>query len=165
MNFLLRQQYGFMKNPCFLCMWDSMDRAQHHTKKGWALREEWVPCRAMSIINNPMMDRDMILFPTVDIKLGLIKQFIKAVDKDGGCFTYLCHTFPGLTRDKLKSGIIDGPKIRKLIRDAEFENSMNEVELEAWKAFVMVFKNFLGNNKARNYADLVTNMQTVFRNL
>ena len=29
---------------------------------------------------------------------------------------------------------------------------MNEVELKAWKAFVLVVKNFLGNNKARNYA-------------
>ena len=42
---------------------------------------------------------------------------------------------------------------------------MNEVELEAWKAFFLVVKNFLGNNKARNYAELVTNVLTAFRNL
>ena len=42
---------------------------------------------------------------------------------------------------------------------------MNEVKLEAWKAFVLVVKNFLGNNKARNYAELVNNMLTAFRNL
>ena len=35
---------------------------------------------------------------------------------------------------------------------------MNEVELEAWKAFVLVVNNLLGNNKARNYAELVTNI-------
>ena len=29
---------------------------------------------------------------------------------------------------------------------------MNEVELEAWKAFVVVVKNFLGNKKVWNYA-------------
>ena len=52
-----------------------------------------------------------------------------------------------------------------VIRDPEFENSMNKVEQEAWKAFVMVVKNFLGNNKARNYAQLVNNMLTAFRNL
>ena len=39
-----------------------------------------------------------------------------------------------------------------LIRDAEFENSMNEVGLDACKAFVLVVKNFIGNNKARNDA-------------
>ena len=40
---------------------------------------------------------------------------------------------------------------------------MNEVELEAWKAFALVVKNFLGNNKARNYAEPVNNMLTAFR--
>ena len=42
---------------------------------------------------------------------------------------------------------------------------MNEVELETWKAFVLVVKNFLGNNKAINYAEIVNNMLTAFRNL
>ena len=42
---------------------------------------------------------------------------------------------------------------------------MNKVELELWKAFVLVVKNFLGNNKARNYAELVNNMLTAFRTL
>ena len=42
---------------------------------------------------------------------------------------------------------------------------MNGVELEAWKAFVLVVKNFLGNNNARNYAEQVNNMLTAFRNL
>ena len=66
--------------------------------------------------------------------------------------------------EKLKAGIFDGPQIRQLIRDPEFENSMNEVELEAWKAFVLVVKNFLGNNVAKNYTELV-NMLTAIRNL
>ena len=164
-NFLLGQQSGFTKYPCFLCMWDSRDKAQHYTKQDWPVREELVPCKAKNLINNPLVDRDKILFPPLHIKLGLIKQFTKALDKDGGCFAYLCHAFPGLTIEKLKAGIFDGPQLCKLIRDPEFENSMNEVELEAWKAFVLVVKNFLGNNKARNYAELVANMLTAFRNL
>ena len=124
-----------------------------------------MPCRARNIINNPLVDRDRILFPPLHIKHGFIKQFTKALDKDGGCFTYLCHAFSGLTIEKLKAGIFHGPQIRELIRDAEFENTMNEVELQAWKAFVRVVKNFLGNKKARNYAELVTIMLTAFRNL
>lgn len=46
-----------------------------------------------------------------------------------------------------------------------FKNPMNEVKLEAWKAFVLVVKDFVGNNKARNYAEFVNNMMTAFRNL
>ena len=34
-NFLLGQQFGFTKYPCFLCMWDSRDRSQHYIKKDW----------------------------------------------------------------------------------------------------------------------------------
>ena len=67
--------------------------------------------------------------------------------------------------EKLMAGLFDGPLIRQLIRDPEFENSMNELELEAWKAFVLVVKYLLGNKKARNYAELVTNMPTAYRTL
>ena len=160
-NFLLGQQSGFTKDPCFLCMWDSRDRAQHYTKKDWPLQEELVPSKEKNVINNPLVDRDRILFPLLLIKFDLIK----ALDKDGYCFTYLCQAFPGLTMEKLKAGIFDGPQIRQLVWDPDFKNSMNEVELEAWKAFVPVVKNFFGNNKAKNLAEIVNNMLTAFRNL
>ena len=108
---------------------------------------------------------DRILFLPLHIKLCLIKPFTKALDKDGDCFTYLYQDFPGLTMEKLKAGIFDGLQIQQLTRDPESENSMNQVELEAWKAFVLVVKNFLGNNKARNYTELVNNVLTAFTNL
>ena len=146
-------------------MWDSRDDAQRYTKKDLPLREELVPCKERNDINDPLVDRDRILFPPLHIKIGLIMQFTKYLDKDGDCFTYLCQAFPGLTKEKLKAGIFEGHQIRQLIRDPEFENSMNEVELEARKAFVLVVKNFLGNNKSRNYAELINNMSTAFRNL
>lgn len=164
-NFLLGQQSGFTKFPCFLCLWDSRDRAQHYIKKEWPIREELLPCRARNIINEPLVNRDRILFPPLHIKLGLIKQFTRALDKDGDCFAYMCQAFPGLTIEKLKAGIFDGPQIRQLMRDPEFESSMKSVEIKAWKAFVQVVNNFLGNNKARNYEELVTKMLTAFRNL
>ena len=164
-NFLWGQQSGFTKNPCFLCMWESRDRAQHYTKKDRPLRAELVPCKERNVINDPLVDRDRILSLLQHIKLSLIKLFKKGADKDGDCFTYLCQVFPGLTMEKLKAGIFDGPQIRQLIWDPEFETAMNEVELEAWRAFVLVVKNFLGTNKARNYTELVNNMLAVFRNL
>ena len=51
------------------------------------------------------------------MKLGLMKQFVKALDKDGDCFQYICKSFPSLSNGKLKDGIFDGPQIRQLIRD------------------------------------------------
>ena len=102
-----RNQFEVIKS-CFLCMWGSRERAQHYTK-GWPLREELVHCKESNVINDLLVDRDRILFPPLHTKLGLIKQFTKALDKDDDCFTYLCQAFPGLTMEKLKAGIFDGP--------------------------------------------------------
>ena len=86
--------------------------AQHYTKKGWPLGQELVSCKERNVINDPLVDRDRILFPPLHIKLGLIKQFTKALYKDSDCFIYLCQAFQGLTMEKLKAGIFDGPQIR-----------------------------------------------------
>lgn len=163
-NFLLGQQSGYTKYPCFICKWDSRDRAQHYVKKEWPAREQLVP-GASNIINEPLVDREKILFPPLHIKLGLMKQFTRALDKDGRCFNYLCRAFPGVTIEKLKAGIFDGPQIRQLIKDTEFENSMNTLECAAWRSFVQVVNNFLGNKKAANYGTLINSMIKNFQNL
>ena len=87
-----------------------------------------------------------------------MKQFIKALEKDGDCFQYICNSFPNLSNEKLKARIFDGPQIRQLMRDQKFCDSMNEVELAAWLSFVEVVKNFLGNYRAVNYKETVNNM-------
>ena len=76
---------------------------------------------------------------------AIMKQFVKALDKDGDCFQYICKSFASLDNEKLKAGIFDGRQIRQLMRDQKFYDSMNEVELAAWLSFVCVVKNFLGN--------------------
>ena len=38
-----------------------------------------------------------------------MKQFVKALEKDGDCFRYICIKFPGLSIEKLKAGVFDGP--------------------------------------------------------
>ena len=45
-----------------------------------------------------------------------MKQFVKALDKDGACFQYISDAFPGLSEEKKKMGIFDG----KLIQDKNF---------------------------------------------
>ena len=87
-----------------------------------------------------------------------MKQFIKALEKDGDCFQYICNSFTNLSNEKLKARIFDGPQIRQLMRDQKFCDSMNEVELAAWLSFAEVVKNFLGNYRAVNYKETVNNM-------
>ncbi|KAI6651178.1 hypothetical protein LOD99_5529 [Oopsacas minuta] len=156
-NFLLGQQAGFTKYPCFLCYWDSRDRNRH-----W-IREKWPPRECLkvgdkNVINNPLVHTHKIILPPLHIKLGLMKQFIEALDKDRYCFKYIRNYFPGISEEKKKAGIFEGPQIRKLLRDNCFKDSMNEEEKRAWQAFSNVVYNFLGIKKASNYKELVTEL-------
>ena len=45
---------------------------------------------------------------------------MKALCKDGDCFNYIAKIFPGLSIEKLKAGIFNGPQIRKLMHDQIF---------------------------------------------
>ena len=119
LNFLLGQQTGYTKYSCFMCLWDSRAKQQHWIKKCWITRNA-LKIGEENIIREPRVERKKIMLPPLHIKLGLMKQFVKALDKNGGCFKYLRRFFPGLSLEKLKSGIFDGPQIHKLISNPNF---------------------------------------------
>ena len=104
-----------------------------------------------NIINSPLVDRKSIILPPSHIKLGLMEQFVKALDRSRDCFGYVCSTFPGLSYEKKKAEKFDGPQIRTLLQDNHFVTTMTAVETRACKAFADVVHNFLGNKKAENY--------------
>jgi hypothetical protein len=52
-----------------------------------------------------------------------MKNFVKAMDKNGTGFMYLKHKFPRLSDAKIKEGIFVGPQIRELIKDEQFEGA------------------------------------------
>jgi len=81
-----------------------------------------------NVIDEPLVARDRIILPPLHIKLGLMKKFVKALNKDVSCIEYIAHKLPGLTMEKLKAGIFDGPQIRQVINDPHFIASMNEIE-------------------------------------
>ena len=145
-------------------MWDSQAREQHWRQKEWPVREQMVPSEK-NIQVPPLVERSKIVFPPLHIKLGVMKQFVKALNKEGACFKYICDKFPGLTIEKLKAGIFDGPQVRKLMNDHEFPSSMSKEEFYAWDAFVKVVKNFFGNKKASNYKELVANLLSSFEDI
>ena len=158
------QQNGYTKYPCFLCMWDSRAKSEHWTRKEWPLRKEMI-AGEKNIIHQPLVTTEKIILPPLHIKLGLMKQFVTALNTDGACFRYLCSAFPGMSMEKIKAGIFNGPQIRQLIKDSQFARHMTEHESAAWTAFVLIIKNFLGNYKASNYVELVTNMLSSFKDL
>ena len=118
-----------------------------------------------NVIHNPIVSRDKIIFPPLHIKLGLMKQFVKALSVDGESFQHLICTFPGFSFEKIKAGVFNGPQIRTLVRDQGFTQTMNDKEKAAWLSFVDNTKNFLGNKIAQNYENLVSNTFSAFHHL
>ena len=53
-----------------------------------------------------------------------MKQYVKSLHKDGECFQYVCQKFSFLSREKIKAGVFDGPKIRQLLKGKEFIETM-----------------------------------------
>ena len=163
-SMLLGQQGGYTKFPCFLCLWDSRAKAEHYTRKDWPAREDF-QIGEKNIKNEPLVHPQKVLLPPLHIKLGLMKQFVKALEKDGECFKYLCTKFPALSHEKLTAGIFDGPQIRLLMKDREFLNTMKTIEKDAWSAFSDVIRDFLGNFRAENYSLLVQTLLNAFQRL
>ena len=60
-----------------------------------------------------------MILPSLHIKLGLMKQFVKSLHKKGTCFKYIQEKFPNLSAEKVKVGVFVGPQIRKLTKDPQ----------------------------------------------
>jgi len=89
--------------------------------------------------------------PPVRIKLGLMKNFVKAMDRNDTAFLYLRQKFPLLSDAKIRKGVFTGPDIRSVLRDEIFERIITGDEQRAWHAFREVVTGFLGKRRADNY--------------
>ncbi|GFU38630.1 uncharacterized protein TNCV_1495621 [Trichonephila clavipes] len=163
-NFLLGQQGGYMKFRCFMCLWDSRDKQQHWSQKVWPVREE-LKVGTKNVINMPLVSLVHIILLPLQIKLGIMKQFVKTLDKCGECFNFLSRKFPGLSIEKLKAGIFNGPQIRQLVKDFNFVKSMTEVESKAWNSFVLIMSNFPGKKRSDDHMELVEFMLSNLKEL
>ena len=162
LNMLLGQQSGLTKYPCFMCKWDSSNRSNHWIKREWPLRESLAPgCKNIS--HPALVDRSNVILPPLHMKLVLMKQFVKALNKEGACFKYIQDKFPNLSAEKVKQGVFFGPQIRKLPKDPQFLSTMTDVEKKAWLSFVEVVSKFLGNTKDPDYQNIVENMLACFQ--
>ncbi|UYV73752.1 hypothetical protein LAZ67_11000718 [Cordylochernes scorpioides] len=118
-----------------------------------------------NIANLPLIDSENIYLPPLHIKLGLIKNFVKAMDRNASGFAYLKQKNSSISEAKIKEGIFVGPQIRELQQDGNFLNSLNEVEVAAWNSFRKVCKIFLGSVKVENYRDIVNDLLLSYKAL
>ena len=105
---LLGLQGGYSKYPCFLCLWDSQADSQHYVQCNWQVRTSFEP-GSHNVQAQSLANPQNILLPPLHIKLGLMKNFVKVLNKEGRAIAVLKHKFPLVSEAKLKGGIFDGP--------------------------------------------------------
>jgi hypothetical protein len=59
----------------------------------------------MNVKNQPLVEPSKILLSSMHLKLGLMKNFVKAMNQEAAAFTYLREKFPKLSEAKLKEGL------------------------------------------------------------
>lgn len=101
----------------------------------------------------PPVDSGKIPSPPLHIKLGLMKNFVKVMDKTKPTFRYLLEKIPKLSEMKMK-GFLVRPQFRELVGNDEFHHVLGSKEKLAWKAFERVATSFLetrGRTTTRNW--------------
>jgi hypothetical protein len=87
----------------------------------------------------------MILLSPIHIKLGIMKNSVKAIDCNGTAFLYLQQKFPLHSDAKIQEGVFTDPDIHSLFHDEVFERIITGDEQRAWLAYREVVTGFLGN--------------------
>lgn len=161
---VLGLQGGNTKYPCFLCHWDSRDDAAHYVKTRWPSRKKFT-VGEFNVMNPPLIRPELVYPPPLHIKLGLMAQFVKALGQESAAVDYLQKKFSYLTDAKVKAGIFIGPEINEVMVDEQFDETLSQIQLNAWQAFKLVCSGFLGKTKADNYERLVRDMLACYRKM
>ena len=79
---VLRLQSVCTKSPCFLCLWDSRAEGQQNIRQDWPL---WQGLKLGShyIQSQLLVEPNEILLPPSHIKFGVMKNFVKEMDRGG----------------------------------------------------------------------------------
>ena len=107
---------------------------EHYSQKDWPERRFFIP-GTQNVKHDPLVDSKKILMPLLPIKIGLVKQFVKAKNKDGNGFQHISALFSFLSEAKKKTGIFTGPQVQLMLQCKELEDKMTAREAGAWKAF------------------------------
>ena len=96
---LLGMQLGYTKYCCFLFELDSRDKKNHYLNKPWPKRTSMTPGEK-NVANLPFVLSEKIYLPHLNIKLGLMKKFVKGMDKTSRGFEYMGNKFPNVSDAK-----------------------------------------------------------------
>ena len=111
--------------------------------------------------NQPLVELSKILLLSTHLKLGLMKNFVKAMNQEEAAFTYE-KSSPRLSEAKVFSLV---HKYETLSRTNPLTSSFKVMKRHLGTVFKFVVKGFLGNRSAQNYEELVNNFLQSYRKL
>ena len=94
-----------------------------------------------------------------------MKNFVKALNKDGPSFKFLQNKFLYMSDATLRAGVFDGPKIRELMKDPTVDKVLTGHEKRSWVSFKRVATNFLGKHRSQDYEAVVQELMQSFQGL
>lgn len=94
---------GYSKQQCFLCLWEGRLRHLHYTDHRWKPRVTY-QLGIDSIDHMPLVPASKIILPPLHIKLGLVRNLVRAIKSNNDAFELLKAIFPRLTAAKVDNG-------------------------------------------------------------
>jgi hypothetical protein len=107
----------------------------HYLKRDWSQRKS-LKVGENNVQHPALAEWHKIMLLPLHIKLGLMKNFVKAMDRNGSTFKYLAAKFPRLSESKIKEGVFVGRQICKLFRDNMFQNLLQATRKKLGTRFI-----------------------------
>lgn len=101
---LMGLKKGYAKHQCFLCLWEGRRSDLHYTEHQWQHRQSH-QIGTDSVENMPLVPSSKIILPPLHIKLGLIRNFVRALDSQSAAMAHLKIVFPKLSEAKIDAGM------------------------------------------------------------
>jgi hypothetical protein len=121
-SFLMGLQKGHAKFYCFPCRWGSCHaRSVYYSKKNWPQLESHKP-GAKNVAHQ---------LPPRHNKLGLMKSFLKTLDRSGPAFSFLHEKFPRFSLEKIKAALFIGHQMFHLFIDPQLHLIFSDDEKAA----------------------------------
>lgn len=94
---------GFSKHQCFLCDWEGRKTELHYSNHKWTPRDDH-EIGKLSIERDSLVHSTKIILPPLHIKLGLMRNFVRALNKETRQYAYIKTIFPRLSDAKIEAG-------------------------------------------------------------
>lgn len=150
----------------FLYLWDSRYAKNHYKAIQWPMRELYIP-REKNVKNTLLVEPGKITLPPLHINLGLMKNFVKTLDKNVHGFKHLWELFLKLSETKVKECMFVEPQIWKLFKgfNDTFNDELSNLELTSWTSFRDIVHWSLGTKKDDRYVSIVTGLLGNYKNM